>query len=164
MGAQSSSPTSSSTTPVVRQIQVRRTNTWTHKEGCDCCGVCRVCTCFKWGVIATPAGVLKATQFVRLRNFQMIKPCSTDVRWWQSLNLNDLYFILISTNLSRSLVLFVSYCSSGSAWSTPVSGGWGRPTWSSWRSARPACSTLPSVWPVTSCHPKLWLWCDQLFL
>ena len=34
------------------------------EDGFECCGFCRVCTCLRWGFLATPTGVIKGIELV----------------------------------------------------------------------------------------------------
>jgi hypothetical protein len=49
--------------PVSFQIRpIRRVTN--EREGCSCCGVCRVCTCIKWGFVFSPLGIIKIAELV----------------------------------------------------------------------------------------------------
>ena len=54
--------------PIVIRQMVRRRRADDQESGGDdgfeCCGFCRVCTCLRWGFLATPTGVLKAIEMV----------------------------------------------------------------------------------------------------
>ena len=61
---------------MIRQIVRRRRgdaeSSGGDEDGFECCGFCRICTCLRWGFLATPTGVLKAVEMVGdgvLRNF-----------------------------------------------------------------------------------------------
>ena len=50
---------------VVREIRVVNNNGGSgDSNGFGCCGVCRVCTCLRWGFVATPTGIVKAVEAV----------------------------------------------------------------------------------------------------
>jgi len=50
----------------VGQVQIHRVTVNHDREGFSCCGVCRVCTCIKWGFVFSPLGVIKMTEIVSL--------------------------------------------------------------------------------------------------
>ena len=41
-------------------------------RGCECCGVCRVCTCLRWGVLTTPTGIVKGCQLVKKNIYRVM--------------------------------------------------------------------------------------------
>ena len=54
---------------VIRQIVQRRSRRADVEsdggdDGFECCGFCRVCTCLRWGFLATPTGVVKGIEMV----------------------------------------------------------------------------------------------------
>ena len=48
----------------IGQIQIQRVQVNQDREGISCCGVCRVCTCIKWGFVFSPLGVIKLAEIV----------------------------------------------------------------------------------------------------
>ena len=53
---------------VIRQMLRRRADVELGggggEDGFECCGFCRVCTCLRWGFLATPTGVIKGIELV----------------------------------------------------------------------------------------------------
>ncbi len=48
-------------------LQIRQIRVTNEREGISCCGVCRICTCIKWGFIFSPLGAIKVAEFVSIR-------------------------------------------------------------------------------------------------
>ena len=45
-------------------LQIRQVRVQNERDGCNCCGVCRVCTCIKWAFIFSPLGAIKVAELV----------------------------------------------------------------------------------------------------
>ena len=105
--------------PIVIRQMVRRRRAHDGEEsgsgddGFECCGFCRVCTCLRWGFLATPTGVVKAIEMVMatINEIQLSSPflggkfysSSTDFDLFSQTrsNLNSKWFFICLRFTSR---------------------------------------------------------------